>query len=261
MKLGFLQVYNEANWVGFAIDQAMMLCDKLLIIEGSQFVSFADIPERSDDGTLDIINDKRKQYLSKIEVINTIRKHKNYRHNQCVNFNLALDYCEIGDYFISFSADEFYPNNTIDEMNRLMDEGKMDHFISKMLSFGFSFKWTFSVHERTPIYKKVPSLLFYPTCKAVGFGSMAMTSKEIFSHHYTFVKPRERMRLRMRTSGMYEGMLEWFDANWDKVELSDGATFKYIHKSFILERYNGPHPPILDDHPWRHVEDIRRIGK
>ena len=78
MKLGFLQVYNEVNWVEYAIDQAMLMCDKLLITEGSQFTSFPDIPERSDDGTLDIISDKSKQYGKRITCLNTTRKHKNY---------------------------------------------------------------------------------------------------------------------------------------------------------------------------------------
>ena len=258
MRFGFLMAYNEASWIGFTIDQAMLLCDKLLIIEGSQFANFLDIPERSDDGTLDVICDKEKQYPRRIKIIKTIRENGNYRINQCANFNLALSYCDIGGYFISLPADEFYPNSTIDEMNQLMDEGRMDYFVSKMRAFAFSFKWTFAVQNAKPIYKKTSALRHYPTCKASGFGPIAVKSEGISGHHYTFVKPRERMRLRMKTSGMYQGMLEWFDANWDKVELSNGGAFKYIQKSFVLRRYDGPHPIILDDHPWRHVEDVRK---
>ena len=261
MRIAMLMAFNEANWISPAIDQAMLLCDKLLIMEGSQFVAFPSIPERSDDGTLDMISNKEKQYSKRIKVIKTIRENGNYRVNQCANFNVALSYCDIGDYFISLAADEFYPNSTIDEMNHLMDEGRMDYFKLGMLEFAFGFKWTFAKQERVPIRKKTAELCYYPTCKAVGFGPMAIKSEGIGGHHYTFVKPKERMRLRMRTSGMYEGMLEWFDANWDKVELSDEAIFKYIHKSFVLKRYDGSHPSILDGHPWRHIEDIRRIGK
>ena len=49
MKLGVLPLYNEIDWASFAIDHGMMLCDKILIIEGSQFVAFPDIPDSDPD--------------------------------------------------------------------------------------------------------------------------------------------------------------------------------------------------------------------
>ena len=65
----------------------------------------------------------------------------------------------------------------------------------------------------------------------------------------------------MRTSKFYKGMLEWFDENWDNIELGEDKTITFVDKLQVLKRYDGEHPPILDDHPWRHIEDIRRIGK
>jgi len=260
MKLGVLPLFNEVSWANFAIDQAMMLCNKLLIVEGSQFVSFPDIPERSDDGTLDIISDKQKQYSGKIEVIGTIRKHMNYRKNQCENYNIALNYCEIGDYFISLTGDHYFLDDFIPKANRLMKDGRMDYLSVELLRFIFGFKWTIGTQPSKLIFKKVPTLRFYPTSKPTGFGPAKVQLDGISCHHYTWVKPRARMRMRMRTSGFYKGMLEWFDKNWDKIELAEGRAFNFVHKSFILRSYDGKHSTILDNHPWRHVEDIRRIG-
>jgi len=260
MKLGYLMAYNEVNWIGFTIDQAMMLCDKLLIIEGSQFADFYDISERSDDGTLDVISDKVKQYSKEIKVVNTVRENENYRVNQCANFNFGLTQCDIGDYLISIDADEFYLDSTIDEMNQLMDEGKIDYFTPEMLMFIFGFKWTFGTQNRITIFKKTPALIFRPTHQIKrGLGPVGIKSDKVSCHHYTLVKPRERMRIRMKTSGMYEGMLEWFDQNWDKTKLLEGGIFKYIHKLYTLKQYSGPHPSVLDKHPWKDIGDIRKL--
>lgn len=259
MKLGVLPLFNEVNWAGFAIDHGMMLCDKILIIEGAQFVAFSDIPERSDDGTLDIISDKQKQYPDRIEVINTIREHRNYRLNQCANYNLSLNHCEINDYIVLLSADVFYSNDMVDKVNRLMKDGKMDYFSAKLLMFILGFKWTFTIQPSKLILRKTPTLHFRPTSRPLGFGPVEATLDGINCHHYSFVKPRERMRLRIRTSGMYKGMLEWFDENWDRIELAESKAFNFVHKSFILRRYDGEHSSLLDNHPWRHIEDIRKI--
>ena len=69
MNVGFLQVYNEIDWIKYSIDHAMNFCDKLIIIEGSQFANFKKIPERSTDETLDIIYEKMKQFPNKIELL------------------------------------------------------------------------------------------------------------------------------------------------------------------------------------------------
>jgi len=261
MKLGVLPLFNEVNWASFAIDHAMALCDKLLISEGSQFVAFPDIPEKSDDGTLDIISDKQKQYPDRIEVIATNRKHGNYRKNQCANYNRALNYCEIGDYLVCLSGDTFYLDVTVDKVNQLMRDGKMDYLEVELLRFIFGFKWTFGTQPAQMILKKVPALRFYPTSRPAGLGPAKVALPGISCHHYTWVKPKARMRIRMKTSGFYGGMLEWFDKNWDNIELVEGKTFEFIRKSFTVKRYDGEHPSVLDTHPWRHVEDIRRIER
>lgn len=260
MRLGFIQVYNEANWIGYTIDQAMLLCDKLIITEGSQFVSFPNIPERSNDGTLDIIVDKMKIYSNSIRLLNTIREHQNYRFNQAANFNRALGFCDIGDYFIKLDADEFYFEGFIGKMNDIMDEGDVDYLETNALVFAFSFKWSFNIHKRQIICKKTSELCFVPTSRPIGYGLNIIRANGINVHHYTFVKPRERMRVRMATSKMYKGMLEWFDANWDTIELGESKPFNYADKSYIFKRYEGTHPESLNNHPWRHIDDVRRLG-
>lgn len=262
MKFGFMQVYNEAIWIGYAIEQAMVLCDKLLVVEGSQFISFPDISERSDDGTLDIISDKAKEYGSRIIWINTIGKHANYRKNQCANFNRGLTYCKMGDYFINLDADEFYFDEFIAEANELMREEKADFIKSIGYTFAFSFKWSIDFGCNSPnpfIVKKIEGFHFIPTHKWIGHGKNIMTIPLKGRHHYAWVKLRERILLRMRTSERYPDMEGWFNKYWDNFMLEDGREYPCYAGKFTLHRYEGKHPAILDNHPWKDVEDIRKL--
>ena len=262
MKLGFTQVYNEVNWIGFAIDQAMKLCDKLLIIEGSQFVAFPDIPERSTDGTLDIISDKVKQYSDRIICLNTTREHENYRHNQCANFNQGLQFCDIGDYFLILDADDFFTDNWIVSAGELMQRDEVDIVYVRSYNFIFGFNWRADFGKESPrpvIVKKIQKLRFYPTHRIKNYGPHSHSDNRIARYHYKWLKPKERMSTRMKTSGFYHGMVEWFNEYWDKIELEKGREYPYLKGKFKLHKYEGEHPSILDNHPWRYIEDIRKI--
>lgn len=262
MKFGFIQVYNEANWIGYAIDQAMRLCDRVLVVEGAQYTNFPDIPERSNDGTLDIISDKKKKYPKRMQVINTTRKHSNYRLNQCDNFNNALKLCDVGDYFIILDADEFYTDACIAEMNDLMNENKIEVIRLKNNFFIFSFKWRLDFGEFSfpeIVIKKTNGFYFAPTSKRINTGKKIVTIDGFNRFHYMWVKPRERLLIRMRTSMRYPGMVNWLIDTWQNMRLENGATYENYRKNFILYRYDGEHPSILDNHPWRHIEDIRGI--
>ena len=265
MRVGMLQVYNEVNWVGYQIDQAVRMCDKLIIVEGSQFAAFDDVPARSTDGTLDIINDKLKEYSDKVVLEYTIRENKNYRQNQCANFNKVVSMCTNGDHFIYFDADEFFTEGFIEEANALMKEGKVDFLDTEQYVFAFSFNWLINIqpagrHGRHVFYKVTDELKFAPTHRPLNIGpnKIVKNTKDIF--HYTWVRPTSRVRTRMKTSGFVPGMLEWFNKYWDNIELVENKPQpSHLGTTFTLTRYDGEHPPILDNHPWRHVEDVRRV--
>lgn len=262
MKFGFIQVYNEVNWIGYAIDQAVKLCDKILIIEGAQYTNFPDIPKHSNDGTLDIISDKVRQYPGILQVMNTTRKHNNYRINQCDNFNFGLSLCNKGGYFIILDADEFYTDACISEMNDLMKENEIDviHIESKF--FMFSFKWLLDygvVCSAEMVIKNVNGFHFAPTSKRINVGKRSAMISGFNRFHYKLVKPKARLLTRMRTSMRYMGMVSWLEEAWQNLRLEDGVSYKDYHTNYTLYRYDGEHPSVLDNHPWRHIEDIRSL--
>ena len=263
-KVGFLMVYNEFDWVGYQIDQAAKLCDKLIICEGSQFANYPHISERSTDGTLDIISDKIKEYPDFIEVFNTVRDHTNYRHNQCADWNIALSKLDIGDYFLPLDADEIYLDSFIEEINDLIDEGKIEFFTVHGQLFGFSFKWQLNFSDNVPkkdvFYKKIKGFHFVPTHQPRADWKYTFVDERVKFFHYTWVKPSDRMRVRMETSNFVPGMLSWFDNSWDKIKLvSNESQRSHLGSTFTLQRYNGDHSSILSNHPWLNIEDIRRI--
>jgi hypothetical protein len=166
---------------------------------------------------------------------------------------------------LAFDADEFYTNDYVKYLNELMAEGKADIIRICGSNFAFSFKWRFVVRgtevscTRT-IYKKTPSLFFVPTSQPRNAGNVIVEDRnKLGRFHYNWVKPRERLLIRHRTSGFKPGMLKWFNKNWDTIELKDGRKYEFYNGNFVLKRYDGKHPEILADHPWKDVEDVRKI--
>lgn len=258
MKLAFIQAYNEADWIAAAIDQAMIMCDRLVIAEGAQWVKRPDIPERSDDGTLDIIADKRLEYRGCIRVINTVRKYQDYRKNQCANFNLALTHCQLGDYFIPFDCDEFFLDNWMKQIQELMKYG-VDVIRARALNFAFGFDWLIDFgasRERFVVFRKVKGLRFKPSHRPFGCGTNEGKIPGIGFHHYAWLKRWERLLIRIE-NGRRPHMTEWLKKNWEKIVLEEGTIYEHGTDRFGLKRFHGDHPELLENHPWRYIEDIR----
>jgi len=261
-KIGFIQAYNEKDWVGYQIDNALKFCDLIYICEGSQFAAHQEIPERSTDETLDVISDKTKEFPNRIKLEYTTRKHNNYRKNQCENFNRALSYCSAGDYLIPLDVDEIWFHSAIEKMIDIMDNDKPDliKFFGK--EFAFSFDWQLIIHsnpkKRAFIFKVNPDMYFKPTHNAKNVGkNHIILNEDTYFHHLKWVKPTERMRIRHKTSGFVPGMERWFNNNWEKIPLEE-ATYNFYLGKFSLKKFDGEHPEILDNHPLRNIKDIRK---
>jgi len=267
MKLGFIMTYNEVNWIEYAINQALKICDEIIICEGSQFTAFSDIPERSYDGTLDVISDKANEYPDIIKLQETVRIHQNYRENQCANFNRAVDMCKTGDYFIPLDVDEYYSDIFIERINILTSsEYNVDYVKAVGDCYGFSFQWRLIFKnqlywEKDVLFKVEDMFHFVPSHKPSHIGHTRYTSLENSVFHYTWVRPGDRIRIRMKTSGFYPNMPQWFEDNWYKIKLTEDLQQPaHSGETFSLAKYTGNHPSILNNHPWRHIEDVRKIA-
>ena len=270
-KVGFMQIYNEEAWVHCAITQAMQLCDKLIIVEGSQFAKFDYIPERSNDGTLEAIQTKLIEYPGKIELRETVRKSSNYRINQCENFNNALESCKPGDIFIPLDADEFYCDKLLLGLPELMKvkEGTDSSGITidrltvptQLYSFGFAFKLDIGEGTKDVFFRVTKDFHFTPTHNPHNYGRHVTLDRDSICHHYTWVKNYDRMKTRFQTSGMYPNMEKWLDDVWMKVELGAFQTFKLYKPgrqfAILTADKMTNHPTILNDHPWRYETDVR----
>jgi hypothetical protein len=71
------------------------------------------------------------------------------------------------------------------------------------------------------------------------------------------VKEPVRILTRLNTYGADKKKTEWAEKNWLELELEDGKEYDFYGGKFKLLRYEGEHPEILDNHPWRNIEDVR----
>ena len=151
---------------------------------------------------------------------------------------------------------------TSDSMREITDEGKVDYLKASGPNFAFSFKWRLIKNQNEyyrpdVLFQKKRKLKFVRTHKPRNHGpNIVIDESGKCLNHYIWVKPTERMRIRHQTSGFYNGMLKWFNENWDKLELIENKKVNYYGGTFRLERYDGSHPKILKDHPWRNIKDI-----
>jgi hypothetical protein len=53
-------------------------------------------------------------------------------------------------------------------------------------------------------------------------------------------------------------MATWRDVNFNDTLMENMDKFKHlIVDDGVISHYDGPHPEVLDDHPWRKITDIR----
>lgn len=93
--------------------------------------------------------------------------------------------------------------------------------------------------------------------------------KNIKCFHYSYVKSPERMKARWimsREKGCIKSedrFDKWMAVQWKKDEdLKKPENKKLLRAVRATDKFNiyeGNHPPVVDDHPLRHIEDSRRI--
>jgi len=102
-KTAFMIVYNDADYVDYAIRSIKDWVDEMVIVEGAFEITMAGgKPARSNDGTLDIIKrhvDNKKVFLKQVN----LREHK---HHYDVGYQHAIK--NGSDWAIMIDSDEVW---------------------------------------------------------------------------------------------------------------------------------------------------------
>lgn len=186
------------------------------------------------------------------------------------------------DWYFLCDADEFYTNSQKKSLKKTLANTKKDYIKIHDRMFAYNFQYyRDGIHGRFYRFKKGMRFAWYgqqPLYKNGNYyknesNTEALKDNPMF--HYSFVKitDREMKRRKMevkggrRTKDIYRWIekiyLKWTEEKAENIYRKNKklfGTYGWFYKeNKTLKKYTGPHPKILDNHPYRHVKDMRNV--
>jgi len=282
--LGRMLTWNNIEFFKYALKKALDFCDEVVVIEGCHSRNY---PRHSTDGTVEYLKSFRhpKLKILKPDWDGLAKKHWQYWMVQCDLCNLAIksfDFWNHDAWIMGWPDDQFYFDEDLEKIRNTLKTtaGNRVWFTGRRFIYNFRF----NVLEQTPKHAAMTISRITPGCYYVPIHHLCYKNGRRYSQvnkgerisdismfHYSSVKKIERMKARcymaMETPGRYILSSGWFE-KWMNVEwIKDEDIFKHKDTlAFVLSSepdsiniYRGKHPEILDNHPWRNIDDVRKI--
>lgn len=266
MKLSALMsTYNNLEFFKLAYMQARKACDMVFVTVGPHSNSL-NMPE--DKETAKWLDSVGQEYT-------VVKPDQDMRYDifQCsVWHKLVNKSVQFGTNWFRFWDDDMFFYN--EDLNKI--RYKIEN-CSGVDCLGFMerrFIWNFRcmTTDTTGFFYRVTPGMFLSPISKVHYenGRLYRDSRELITdvecHHYTGVKTKERQAYRARLSaekGTQDAPQNY--ARWETLAIPHEATEEYkrivpvILGGTCFEIYEGKHPEILDAHPWRNIEDVRKV--
>ncbi len=268
--LGVILTYNNLEFLKCSLNQALDFCDELILIEGCHLQNY---PKNSTDGTCEFI-----QTLSHPKLV-IIEEFPFKGRNDEVQCKLREFYAnqsslwEVGNWICQWDDDIAFFNDDLPKIKKVMEKTKKDIIRFKERMFIYNFK--FNLYKNSVgayHFDKITEDCYYTPMwkmhyKKGGLYRKYKYMKKVDYFHYCYVKKSERLKIRIESSYEkgYKNAFKRFDnllsVKWEK----EDEIFKYqdiiedLTNSSGFNIYTGLHPEIMEEHPWRFVEDTRFI--
>lgn len=280
--LGLILTWNNLPFLKCCLEQALDFCDEVIIAEGCHYKKY---PKRSTDGSNEYIEEMEDH--PKLKVIDFEQNNR----NDIVQLKLRMKAIKISDYFkpgnwiIQWDDDDFFFKEDLKKLKLIMEKTKYDTLVFNERRFIYNFRFncfknrakgrlniggiqidriTSGARYKAKIGKKTHPRLFY---KDGTHYNKIKYLKGIVLFHYAYVKPINRMKARWEMSiergyPNEKKRIETFTSiKWkDEFEIMN---YKKEIEEFMKKKkfniYNRSHPIVLDSHPWRFINDVRKI--
>jgi len=280
-------IYNEMPWTPFFLKHLLEYDCPIFIGEGASDV-FHGSP-RSTDGSLELITRFAEVWKDRVTVIphdysQRGKSHDKYRPRELIKKQI-WDSLVDGEWMINLAADNFYSSDGIRKLKDIIREvsknKKIYNILTEMKVFMFNFNttiirpniglcgWWYSlwpcIYKKNSEYTMVvgDELLYAISHGTVRHGNRIgmirdkfelrkiqrefktdnphlYITKEITNFHYKGLKPLYKSKARQKKS-VFEHV----------------KNFPLEHEDLI--KYEGLHPKVLDTHPWRKIDDCRKV--
>jgi glycosyltransferase involved in cell wall biosynthesis len=239
-----MTVYNEADYIDFAIRGCLPHVDHLVIVEGAYQETIAlGKPPRSNDGTLEIIQkytgDSKVQFIQANE-----RSDKDQR-----NIGLAkIKELNPDGWMLIVDGDEVYKPETfklVVGLTKILEKNSYKAAYFKSLTFVNDLDH-YTEQEFPRLFKLTPECHFTDDnfmkwADAIWAYPSVIKLDHIKYYHYSFVKNRERTELKKK----------WWETRFQKLF---AYGWDYDERGFISDKghkiyeFKGQHPEIMRDH-------------
>jgi glycosyltransferase involved in cell wall biosynthesis len=245
MRLSVLMtVYNEGDFVDYAIRACLPFVDDLVIVEGAyQETIRLNKPARSTDGTCEIIEKYRDN--SKVSIIYANEESDKDQRN------VGLERIKVlnpDGWLLIIDGDECWTENNIlavKKLATLLDKQNVKASYFTSLTFvNDPYHYT---NQEFPRLFKITSDCQFTNDNFMKWGNLGWSAPHVIKHnikycHYSFLKSKERFHLK-RDWWMHRGLGKDFDYGWHMDQ--NGKIYDASHKIF---KFTGKHPEIMQSH-------------
>jgi len=288
--VGVMPVYEEADWIEWAVEGIIDFVDELVIAEGYQGPAWHFGTCRSQDGTINIIKRLAKKYdkitLTECQSRRHVLRGKAATHNHVLKVSRLINRA---DWYMIFDADEFYSDKQKETILTTLQKTGKDAFSVNARCFFYNFEY-FIKMDLTRFFRVTEGMYFMP-----GQYPFYADGKQYFDEanpyvllleddpmfHYSFVKrPSSEIKRRImeycavqRHRYVFDWInqvyLQWspekseeiYDFNRIRFNGKGGIFLDEDYQAYRLQIYDGEHPNIIKNHPFRYINDVRKIEK
>jgi len=266
--IGLMLTWNNLEFFRCALEQALSFCDEVVLVEGCHSKQY---PKRSTDGTCEHIQTmKAHPKLRIVDFDNRGRYDYTQRHirMECPKMS---QYYKPDNWVVFWEDDIFFLEENLSKIKDAMQNSKNDALGADIRYFFYNFRFNFLEKGKGFYFFRIVDGFRLKGITAHCYRDGRRFSESLLDNmlifHYGHVKRPERMKARWVMSmekgtkasiGRFE---KWMSVSWNEDEdiFNTHGILEGIRPRGILNVYNGKHPKVLDVHPWRNLEDVRRI--
>lgn len=244
-KTAFMIVYNDVDYVDYAIKSIKNWVDHLYIVEGAFEITMqTGAPARSNDGTLNIL----EKYLDDPKVTLFHLNEREHKHHYDYGYQHCIE--DGSDWAILVDSDEIWTKQAQLVANSWMKKcNNLDACEMRVQEYSFvNDFWHHYPASYPRIFKCKPGSFFvfdnevqFEGHRRGAHPTFMLPGKSI--HHYGYVRRKKRWKLKQ-------------DLMWNKDHNPLNLKYKLEGDEYILPedipiyKYTGKHPEIMHDHPF-----------
>jgi len=265
--IGLMLTWNNLEFFRCAVKQALEFCDELILVEGANSIKY---PKCSNDGTAEFIQTIKAHPKLRIMDFTRGKRYDYLQRDIRREYPKQSRYYKPGNWVFQWDDDLLFMNDDLRKLRKMMQCCKKDSLNFMCRWFSYNFRFNVFTRMGPVCYRITDGLTLRGVLVAYykdGRSYSVSYPNSIVAFHYSFVKKMDRLRARLAlsaekgTPGAMDKLNLWESIKWnkDKDIFNDDDIKKMMGKG-ELNIYEGAHPEALDSHPWRYIDDVRRLG-